>query len=117
MGAGVYIIGMVKTNTKIFCKETIEKLIKDCPGGSYLVLRSKHVVLRGRLIIAIGYKYTARRVIYFIVIADAWSTKAEIPYLSKYPDPFSNVPIHPVHNPLVVSKFFGYVDEVDSHNK
>ena len=41
MGLGAELIGMVKTNTKGFCKETIGKLTKDWPGGSYLVLRSK----------------------------------------------------------------------------
>ena len=32
----VELIGMVKTNTKGFCKDTIEKLTKNWPGGSYL---------------------------------------------------------------------------------
>ena len=34
MEMGVEFIGMVKTNTKGLCKETIEKLTKDWPGGS-----------------------------------------------------------------------------------
>ena len=44
MELGVDLIGMVKTNTKGFCKETIEKLTKDWPGGSYLLLRSNPMV-------------------------------------------------------------------------
>ena len=43
------LIGMVKTNTKGFCKDTIENNTKDWTGGSYLVLRNKHMVPRGRL--------------------------------------------------------------------
>ena len=31
---GEDLIGMVKTNTHIFYKETIEKLTRDFPGGS-----------------------------------------------------------------------------------
>ena len=54
MELGAYLIGMVKTNTKGFCKETIEKLTKNWPGGSYLVLRSKPMVPGGRPPIAIG---------------------------------------------------------------
>ena len=46
MEFGAELIGMVKTNTKGFCKETIEKLTKYWPGGSYLVLRSKPMVAR-----------------------------------------------------------------------
>ena len=54
MELGAELIGMVKTNTKGFCKETNEKLTKDWPGGSYLVLRSKPMVPGGRPLIAIG---------------------------------------------------------------
>ena len=56
MELGAELIGMVKTNTKVFCKETIEKLTKNWPGGSYLVLRSKPMVPGGHLLISIGYK-------------------------------------------------------------
>ena len=34
MEMGAELIGMVKTNTKGFCKATIEKLTKDWPGCS-----------------------------------------------------------------------------------
>ena len=30
-------IGMVKTNTKLLCKDTIDNITKDWLGGSYLV--------------------------------------------------------------------------------
>ena len=39
MYVGTDFIGMVKTNTKLLFKEIIEKLTKDCTGGSYLMLR------------------------------------------------------------------------------
>ena len=48
------LIGMVKTNTKLFWEETIENLTKDWPGGSNLVLRSKPMVPGSMPIIAIG---------------------------------------------------------------
>ena len=46
MDVGADMIGMVKTNTKGFCKNTIEKLTKDFPVGSYLVFKKKYVVTR-----------------------------------------------------------------------
>ena len=85
MEIGADLIGMVKKNTKGFCKETIEKLTKDWPVGSYLVLRSKPMVPRDRKLIAIGYRYNARKVLYFIVTDNAGSTKTGITYSSKYP--------------------------------
>ena len=54
MEIGAELIGMVKTNIKRFCKETIEKLKKDWPGGSYLVLRSKPMVPGYNPLIDIG---------------------------------------------------------------
>ena len=65
MEIGAEFIGMVKTNTKGFYKETIEKFTKDWPGGSYLVLRSKPMVPGDRPLIAIGYKYNAWKVLSF----------------------------------------------------
>ena len=94
MEVGAELIDMVKTNTKGFCKETIDNLTKDLPGGSYLVLRSKHMVPGDRPLIAIVYEYNTRKVLSFIVTYNAGSTKTGIPYLSKYPDQFTNVSIY-----------------------
>ena len=60
----------------------------------------------GRLLIAIGYKYNARKVLSFIVTDNAGSKKTGISYLSKYPDQFTNVSIRPVARPVVMSIFF-----------
>ena len=66
MYVGADMIVMVKTNTKLFLKYTIENLTKDCLVDSYLVLRRKYVVTSDMLLIYIGYKYNARKLIYFI---------------------------------------------------
>ena len=66
------------------------------------MLRSKPMVPRYRPLIAIGYKYNARKVLSFIVTDNTMSKKTGIPYLSKYPEQFTNVAIHPVARPLVM---------------
>ena len=53
------LIDMVKTNTKVFCKDTIENLTKNWPVGSYIVFRSNPMVPGDRPLISIGYKYNA----------------------------------------------------------
>ena len=68
------------------------------------MLKRKPMVPGDRPIIAIGYKYNVRKVLSFIVTDNAGSTKTGIPYLSKYPDQFTNVSIRPVSRPLVMSK-------------
>ena len=99
MEVGSDLIGTVKTNTKGFCKDTIEKLTQDGPGGSYLVLSRNPMVPGGRPIIAIGYKYNAREVLYFIVTDNAERTQVGLPYLFKYIEQFINVTIWPVASP------------------
>ena len=74
------------------------------------------MVPSGRPLIDVGYKYNSRKVLYFIVTDNAGITKTGIPYLSKYPDQFTNVSIRPVARPLVMSKKSA-VNEVESHNK
>ena len=71
----------------------------------------------GRLIIAIGYGYYVRKVISFIVTDRAGNTKESVFYLSNYFEQFYDVSIHPVDRLIVMYKFFGSVNEVDSHNK
>ena len=44
MDVGAEIIGMVKTNTKGLCKNTITNMTKYWPGGSYLVLKINSMV-------------------------------------------------------------------------
>ena len=81
------------------------------------MLSSNPMVPGGRPLIDIGYKYNMRKILYFIVKDNAWSTQAGLPYLTKYPDQFNNVSLRPVALPLVMSKFFSTVNEVKSQNK
>ena len=91
--------------------------MKYWPGVSYIVLRSNVMVPRERLIISIGYRYNSGKVLSFIAIAGAGITTLGIPYLSNYPDQFSNVSICPVAHTLLMSKFFGFVNGVESQYK
>ena len=57
-----------------------------------------------RPLIDIGYKDNARKVRSVIVTDNAVSTKTVIPYLSKYPDQFTNFAIRPVARTIVMPK-------------
>ena len=70
-----------------------------------------------RPIIAMGNKCNSRKVLSFVAIGGAGITTLGFTYLSKYPDQFSNASISPVAHHHLMSKFFGLVNEVDSHNK
>ena len=80
MAAGVYYCGLVKTSHKGFCLATLEKLIKDWPGGSCLVLKSTPRLSGERPLLAIGYKYNYRKVLELIAHEGAGSTEPGDPY-------------------------------------
>ena len=56
MDEGVNYCGPVKSINEGNCQDTIEKLMKDWPGGSHLVMKSTPRVPGERSLLAIGYK-------------------------------------------------------------
>ena len=62
MSAGVNSCGLVKTTHKVFCLATLENLMKDCPGGSYIVMNSTPIFPGERPLLDIEYKYNSRKV-------------------------------------------------------
>ena len=55
MAARVYYCGPVKTSHKVFCLATLENMMKDFPGGSYLVMNITPIVNGGIPLLVIGY--------------------------------------------------------------
>ena len=75
-------IVIVITNTKEYCKNNINNLLKDWPGGSYLAFKGKPEVPGYRLLAAIGYKYNSHRVLSFVTTEGAEIAKPDNNYLS-----------------------------------
>ena len=112
IGVGDEIIGVLKTNRKVF--NTMYNMMHNFPGGFYLMLNSKTVVPGDRPILTIGCKFNYREVLSFIATERGGSTKYGIPHLSKFNDQFDNASTLPVYCHQIMSK---YVNEIDSHNK
>ena len=70
------------------------------------MLRRKPIVPGVRPLIDIGYKYNVFNGLSFIVTNNAGSIQADLPYLSKYPDQFTNFSICPFARPFVISKLY-----------
>ena len=81
------------------------------------MLKRKSTVTQYRPLIYIGYKHNAYIVLCFVSKEDAGKRNYYITYIYKQPDTFANVSINTVSHSPVMSKFFGYINEVDSHNK
>ena len=115
--AGVDYCGPVKTRHKGFCLATLEKLMKDWPGGSYLVLKSTPIFPSESPPLAIGCKYNYRKVLGFIATEGSGSTEPGDPYLSRFPDIYSNVSVCPVFCPHLLGRYFNACNEIDNHNR
>ena len=61
MAEGVDYFGQLKMSHNGFCLYTLEKLMEDFPGGSYLVMKSTPRVTGDRPLLAIGYKCNSRK--------------------------------------------------------
>ena len=106
MAAEVDYYGPVKTSHNIFCLETLKHLMKDCLGGSYLVIKITPRVPSGIPLLSIEYKYNSRNVLTFIYTEGGGSTAPYDPYLSRFPDIYSNVSVCPIIFPRLIGRYF-----------
>ena len=117
MAEGAYYCGKMKMIHKGFFLATLEKLMKDCPGGSYLVMKSTSIVHGGIPIMSIGYRYNYSKVIGFIATEGGGSTQPGDSYLSQLPGIYSNVSVRPVFHPRFLCRSFNACNAIDSQNR
>ena len=91
--------------------------MKDWMGGSYLVMKSTPRFPCVGPLLAIGYKYNSRKVLGFIATEGGGITEAGDPYLSRFPDIFSNISVYPVVRPHLLGRYFNYCNNIDNHNR
>ena len=78
----LYYYGPAKTSHKVFCIATLEKLTKECLGGSYIFMNIATRFPVDRPLMNIGYKHNYRKLLGFISDEGAGSTDPSYPYLS-----------------------------------
>ena len=79
----------VKQCHALYPKEYIDNTLKDCPGGVSIVLKGRHE--NGHTLIAVGYRYSSKKTLFFIMTDGAGSTVAGEPYQMKFTDEHGNV--------------------------
>lgn len=88
-GKGMHCIMQVKTSHSLFPKTYIEEALDGTPGGVHIVLRGKHP--NGKTLVALGYRYSSKKTLFFIMTDRAGSTLPGTPYEMKFTDEFGNV--------------------------
>ena len=115
--AGVDYCGPAKTSHKDFCLAALEKLMKDWPGGSYLVLKSTPIFPGETPLLAIGYRYNSRKFLWFIDTEGYGSTEPGDPHLSRFPNIYFNVSVRLVVPPHLLGRYFNACNAIDNHNR
>jgi len=108
-------IGIVKTAHSYYPKKELEKWMASWPAGSHLVLKT--TTRTGRELLAIGYKYSLKKVICFLSTAEAGHTEAGLPYEAKWKDENNNTLCRDVPRPEICAKYFEHSNCIDVHNQ
>ena len=91
--------------------------MKDCLGGSYLVLRSNPRVPGDITLMEILYKYNSRKVLGFIVTGGAGNTEPGDTYLSHFTDIYCNISVCPVVFPHLLFRYFNACNGIENQNR
>ena len=79
----------VKTGHALYPKEFITDALDKAPGGTHIVLKGCHP--NGNNLVAVGYRYSSRKTLFFIMTEGAGSTTAGDSYQMKFNDAYGNV--------------------------
>jgi hypothetical protein len=105
----------VKQYHNLFPKDFIEEALKDAPGGVHIVLKG---TTRDEVnLAAIGYRYSHKTILHFVLTENAGNTEPGDPYDMKYTDSYGNICTRYVDCPDVVSWFFVSSNVIDNHNQ
>ena len=108
----VYYCGPLKTSHKVLCLDNLEKLTKECPGGSQMCMRISPRVPGYIPLMDILYKYIYQKFLGFIAAEGGVSTVPGVPYLSCCFYNYLNVSICPVFCPCVIGRYFSACNEI-----
>ena len=68
-------------------------------------------------LIAVGYRYSRRTTLFFLLTKGAGSTVSGDPYEMKFTDSYGNIVTLFIDHPEVVSTFFKMSNAIDTHNQ
>ena len=84
------------------------------PGKVHIVLEGTHG--EGQKVIAVGCSYSVKKTLFFVFTPGTGLTRQGTPYEMKFATDFSNVGVHYIDCPHVISKYFNDLNCIDMHN-
>ena len=107
-------LGIVKTAHVSYPHKQIEELMSDWPAGTHVVLQN---CFDEKNILAIGYKYTSKKVICFVATVGTDLTIGGDPYMSRYQSDLGNYKTREIFRPAICSNYFNASNKIDVHNQ
>ena len=106
--------GVVKTSHALFPKAFLQESLSTAPAGSRVHLST---TVEGVQLVATGYKYNRRKVLFFISTVGAGGMADGNPYIQRRADDNGNIVTRAISRPHVVSNYFERSPRVDNHNQ
>ena len=81
-----------------------------------------HIILKGTIrgevnLVAIGYCYSCKTMLHFVLIENAGNTEPGDPYEIKNTDSYDIIYTQHVNLPDFISQFFASLNVIDTHNQ
>eukprot|EP00873_Tetraselmis_striata_P019891 jgi/Tetstr1/440155/TSEL_028512.t2 len=111
---GRHFIGVVKTGHGLFPKAFLKSHLASAPAGSMVALSA---IVDGVDLMAVGYKYNMRKVLFFVATAGAGALEDGNPYIQRWADDFGNTVTRSIPRLSVLSNYFERSPGVDNHNQ
>jgi len=111
---GRHFIGVVKTGHGLFPKAFLKSHLTSAPAGSRVALSA---IVDGVDLMAVGYKYNMRKVLFLVATAGASPLEDGNPYIQRWADDFGNTVTRSIPRPYVLSNYFERSPRVDNHNQ
>ena len=107
-------IGVIKIGHALFPKQFLQETLGPLPSSSRLVLTA---TVDDVNLVAIGYKYNRRKVLFFIATSGVADIKNGDPYVQRWADEHGNLCTRDVPRPALISRYFKDSPKVDNHNQ
>ena len=111
---GKNLIAVVKQAHKHYPKDYLKNILQPLPAASRLVMTAN---VAGQDLVAIGYKYNRRKVLFFVVTAGVADITDGEPYVQRWADEHMNLCTREVPRPALISRYFSDSPKVDNHNQ
>ena len=112
---GVYLVVLVKKSSKFYPKQFLADNMALSSSGARVALTA---TINGTELVALGYKYNKKTILFFLFARGAGSCRNGEPYEARFADKKTGQSrSRMVPRPTIISRYFNNTPVVDNHNQ